>query len=71
MDNEPVKADSCPKCGASGRRLGKIYQVGENYDVRFREDAASAFSFKEKMVAFACSKCGFVEMYLEKPPKEL
>jgi len=65
MINEPAKDNSCPKCGASQRCRGKVYEAGQLRDVRFKADEKSALSFKEPMVAFACSKCGFVEFYIE------
>jgi predicted nucleic-acid-binding Zn-ribbon protein len=68
MADELIKANSCPKCGAFERRRGRVFEAGQFRDIRFRADEASELSFKEPIVAFACSKCGYVEFYLENLP---
>ena len=66
MADDTIKPSSCPKCGALERRRGKIYQPKQIIlEIRFKADEANPFSFKEPMVAFACAKCGFVELYIE------
>ncbi len=60
-----MKADACPKCGSVKRERGEILPVGSNWDVRFKSETSSAFSFKKKVVALACSSCGYIELFLE------
>ena len=59
-----MKRGPCPKCGSTERDQGKIYEAGQAKDVRFKSDGASIFSFKKGVVASACPKCGFIELYL-------
>ncbi len=59
-----MKSNTCPKCGSVKRERGQLFTVGSNWDVRFKSDTASLFSSKEKLVALACSSCGYVELYL-------
>jgi hypothetical protein len=33
-------------------------------DVRFKADDAPTLSLKKQVVAFACEKCGFIELFL-------
>jgi predicted nucleic-acid-binding Zn-ribbon protein len=58
-----MKTDSCPKCG-SERTRGKIYQTGTLNDIRFKADEAFGLSLEERVVALACSKCGYIEFFL-------
>jgi predicted nucleic-acid-binding Zn-ribbon protein len=65
----------CPKCGATKRVRGRIYERGSLADIRFKPDetpkmslkeqAVSLFSFKKRLLASACQQCGFVEFYLD------
>ena len=46
-----MKTDACPKCGSVKRERGEILPVGSNWDVRFKSETSSAFSFKKKVAA--------------------
>ena len=59
-----MKTDVCPKCGSAKRERGEILPVGSNWDVRFKSETSSVLSFKKKVAAFACSSCGFIELFL-------
>jgi predicted nucleic-acid-binding Zn-ribbon protein len=59
-----MKTDACPKCGSVKRERGKIFPGGITWDVRFKSETASALSFKKKVVALACSSCGYIELFL-------
>jgi len=59
-----MKTDSCPKCGSTEREPGKLYEPGRVTDIRFKADAAPILSYKKKVTALACSKCGYIEFYL-------
>jgi predicted nucleic-acid-binding Zn-ribbon protein len=59
-----MKQDGCPKCGSLERTHGKIFQPATMNDIRFKSDEASAFSIKKHVAALACSKCGYIELYL-------
>jgi predicted nucleic-acid-binding Zn-ribbon protein len=59
-----MKIDSCPKCGSAERTRGKIYEAGTLNDIRFKADEAFGLSLKERLVALACKKCGYIEFYL-------
>ncbi len=61
-----MRIDPCPKCGSPERKRGKIYEKGTLYDIRFKADEAPELSFKENVAALACSKCGYIELYLAK-----
>ena len=41
-----------------------MYQQQTVLDIRFKADEASSLSFKEVVIALACSKCGYVEFFL-------
>jgi predicted nucleic-acid-binding Zn-ribbon protein len=56
-----MKTDACPKCGSDKR---EIFTVGSALDVRFKSETSSALSFKKKVVALACSSCGYIELFL-------
>jgi predicted nucleic-acid-binding Zn-ribbon protein len=64
MNNTPTKSDVCPKCGSSKRERGEIFPKGSLWDIRFKSDIAFDLSLKKKVVALACSSCGFIELYL-------
>jgi predicted nucleic-acid-binding Zn-ribbon protein len=59
-----MKKGPCPKCGSPDRDQGKIYKAGNASDVRFKSDAAPFLSNKKGIIALACPKCGFIELYL-------
>lgn len=59
-----MNADSCPKCGSTERERGRVYEAGRLTDIRFKADAAPAWSFKKPVAALACAKCGYIEFYL-------
>ena len=59
-----MKTDACPKCGSDKRERGEILPVGSNWDVRFKSETSSALSFKKRVAAFACSSCGYIELFL-------
>ena len=59
-----MKTDACPKSGSDKRERGEIFTVGSAWDVRFKSETSSALSFKKKVVALACSSCGYIELFL-------
>jgi predicted nucleic-acid-binding Zn-ribbon protein len=59
-----MKTEACPKCGSTERERGEIFPKGSLWDVRFRAETASELAFKKKVVALACSTCGFIELFL-------
>jgi predicted nucleic-acid-binding Zn-ribbon protein len=60
-----MKTSNCPKCGSTEWERGKIYEEGGLTEIRFKADSASALSLKKKLIALACSKCGYVEFSIE------
>src|SRR5580700_2737738 len=60
----PMKTDACPKCGSIKRELGEIFPAGVMWDIRFKAETAPKLSLKKKVVAVACSSCGYIELFL-------
>jgi len=59
-----MKTDSCPKCGATERQRGEIFPKGSLSAVRFKAETSWDLSLKKKVVALACSSCGYIELFL-------
>jgi predicted nucleic-acid-binding Zn-ribbon protein len=59
-----VQSEACPKCGSTNRERGKIFPKGSLWDVRFSSESAFGVTLKKKVVAVACSSCGYIELYL-------
>jgi predicted nucleic-acid-binding Zn-ribbon protein len=59
-----MKTEACPKCGSTKRERGEIFPKGVLWDVRFKAETAFALSLKKKVVAVACSSCGYIELFL-------
>ena len=57
--------DKCPKCGATDREQGAIYQEGTGSEVRYQRQGAFPFGFKKEIVALACLSCGHIELLLK------
>ncbi len=58
------KTDACPKCGSTTRERGEIFPKGSLWDVRFKSETSSGLSLKRKVLALACSSCGYIELFL-------
>ncbi len=54
----------CPKCNSDKRERGKIFPKGNLWDIRFLSEEASSISFRKKVVALACTSCGYIELFL-------
>jgi predicted nucleic-acid-binding Zn-ribbon protein len=59
-----MKTDACPKCGSTERERGEIFPKGSLWDIRFKSETSFELSLKKKVVAFACSSCGYIELFL-------
>ena len=59
-----MKTEPCPKCGSNKRERGEIFPKGSLWDVRFKSEQASALTLKKKVVALACTSCGYMELFL-------
>ncbi len=59
-----MKTEACPKCGSGNRERGEIFPKGSLWDVRFKSDQASGLTLKKKVVALACTSCGYIELFL-------
>jgi predicted nucleic-acid-binding Zn-ribbon protein len=57
--------DKCPKCGSTNREKGKLFPEGVLWEIRYWADEASILSFKQKIIAFACLSCGYIELLLK------
>jgi predicted nucleic-acid-binding Zn-ribbon protein len=60
-----MKTEACPKCGSAKRERGQMYPMSELTDIRFKSETSSAFSFKKEVAAWACSSCGYIELFLK------
>jgi predicted nucleic-acid-binding Zn-ribbon protein len=59
-----MNSNACPKCGSTNRERGEIFPKGSLWDIRFKSENAFGLSLKKKVVALACSSCGFIELFL-------
>jgi predicted nucleic-acid-binding Zn-ribbon protein len=59
-----MKIEPCPKCGSTNRERGEVFPKGTLWDVRFKSAESFGLSFKKKVAAIACPKCGYIEFYL-------
>ena len=65
-----MKTDACPKCGSTERQRGDLFPKGTFTEIRFKSETAGlkelvAQGFeRKKVVALACSSCGYIELFL-------
>jgi predicted nucleic-acid-binding Zn-ribbon protein len=59
-----MKTEACLKSGSLDRERGELFPKGSLWNLRFKPASASELSLKKKVVALACSSCGYIEMYL-------
>lgn len=63
MIHKIIRVGSCPSA-VSSVLAWPACPIRSTDDVRFKSDAAPILSFKKGVIAWACTKCGYIEFNL-------